>query len=122
MKSLLVNLPQSALLTVYKSLIKPHLEYIDILYDKPDNKNFQNKIEKVQYKTCLGITMQYKNRQGKVYEKLGLHSLAERRWHIKLIFFSLIFSIATNTKSFIKSFFSYCINAWNNFKANIMNT
>ena len=56
MKRLLVNLPRSALLTIYKSFIRQHLEYGDILYDKPDNENFQNKIEEVQYKACLAIT------------------------------------------------------------------
>ena len=50
MKRLSVNLPRSALLTIYKSFIRPHLEYGDILYDKPNNENFQNKTEKVQYK------------------------------------------------------------------------
>ena len=50
MKRLSVNLPRSALFTIYKSFIMPHLEYGDILYDKPDNESFQNKTEKVQYK------------------------------------------------------------------------
>ena len=50
MKRLSVNLSRSALLTIYKSFIRPHLEYGDILYDKPNNENFQNKTEKVQYK------------------------------------------------------------------------
>ena len=29
---------------------------INILYDEPNNENFQNKIEEVQYKACLAIT------------------------------------------------------------------
>ena len=88
MKRLSVNLPQSALLTIYKSFIRPHLEYGDILYDKPDNESFQNKIEKVQYKACLAITgaIQGISRE-KLYEALGLHSLVERRRRNKLIFF-----------------------------------
>ena len=88
MKRLSVNLPRSALLTIYKSFIRPHLEYGDILYDKPDNESFQNKIEKVQYKACLAITgaIQGTSRE-KLYEELGLHSLAKRRRRNKLIFF-----------------------------------
>ena len=80
MKRLSVNLTRSALLTIYKSFIRSHLEYGDILYDKPDNENFQNKIEKVQYKACVAITgaIQGISRE-KIYEELGLHSLAERR-------------------------------------------
>ena len=88
MKGLLVNLPQSALLTIYKSFIRPHLEYGDILYDKPDNEHFQNKIEKVQYKAYLAITgaIQGTSRE-KFYEELVLHSLVERRRRNKIIFF-----------------------------------
>ena len=56
MKRLSVHLPRSALLTIYKSFIRPHLDYGDILYDKPNNENFQNKIEQVQYRACLAIT------------------------------------------------------------------
>ena len=51
-----INLPRNALLTIYKSFIKPHLNYSNTLYDKPDNENFQNKMGKVQYKACLAIT------------------------------------------------------------------
>ena len=48
-RKLSANLPQNALLTIHKLLIRPHLDYGDMLYDKPNNENFQNKIEKVQY-------------------------------------------------------------------------
>ena len=37
-----VNVPRNALLTIYKSFIRPHLDYGDILYDKLENENFQN--------------------------------------------------------------------------------
>ena len=32
-----------------------HINYDDILYDKPNNKDLQNKMEEVQRKTCLVI-------------------------------------------------------------------
>ena len=37
----------------------------DILYDQPENENFKNKLEKVQYRACLAITggIQGKSRQ-----------------------------------------------------------
>ena len=59
-----------------------------VIYDKPNNENFQNKIEKVQYRACLAITgaIQGTSRE-KIYDELGLHSLAKRRWRSKLIFF-----------------------------------
>ena len=46
-RQLSVNLLCNALLTVYKSFIRPHLDDGDILYDKPSSDNFQNKMEKV---------------------------------------------------------------------------
>ena len=73
---------------IYKSFIRPHLDYGDILYDKPENENFQNKLEKVQYRAWLAITGGIKetSRQ-KLYDELGLHSLSKRYWRNKLIFF-----------------------------------
>ena len=57
-KTLSVNLLRNGLLTIYKSFIRPHLDYGDILYDK-----------------CLH------------YDELCLHSLAKRCWQSKLLFF-----------------------------------
>ena len=39
-----INLPWNALITIYKSFVRLHLDYGDVLYDKPNNKNFQNKL------------------------------------------------------------------------------
>ena len=55
-KRLLVSVPRKSLLTIYRSFIGLHLDHGDILYDKPGNQNFQNKLEKVQYKACLAVT------------------------------------------------------------------
>ena len=87
-RRLSVNLPRNALLTIYKSFIRPHLDYGDILYDKPSNDNFQNKMEKVQYRACLMITggIQGTSRE-QLYYELGLHLLVKRCWHNKLAFF-----------------------------------
>ena len=91
-RRLSVNLPRKALLTIYKSIIRPHLDYGDILYDKPNNEIFLDKIDqKVQYRTCLAITGAIQGTlarsKEKIYDELGLHSLTKRRWHSKLIFF-----------------------------------
>ena len=50
--------------------------------------NFQNKLEKVQYRVCLAITggIQGTSRE-RLYDELGLHSLVKRRWCNKLVFF-----------------------------------
>ena len=72
----------------YKNFVRPHLGYSDILYDQPNNENFQNKLEKVQHRVCLAITgvIQGTSRT-KLYDELGLHTLIKRRWCNKLIFF-----------------------------------
>ena len=46
-KRLSVIVPKKVLVTICKSFIRPHLDYRDLLYDKPENQNFQNKLEKV---------------------------------------------------------------------------
>ena len=49
-------LPRYALITIYKSFIRPYLDYGDILYDKAFNESFHQKIESIQYNACLVIT------------------------------------------------------------------
>ena len=83
-----MSFPRNTLLTIYKSFARPHFNYDDILYDKPKNEIFQNKLEKVQYKLCLAITGAFQGTsRAKHYDELGLHSLIKRRWCNKLIFF-----------------------------------
>ena len=72
-KRLPISAPRTSLFTIYKSFIRPHLNYADILYDKPENQNFQNELEKVQYKARLVINSAIpENSRQKVYEELGL--------------------------------------------------
>ena len=49
-------LPGSAVLTIYKSFARPHLDCGDIIYDKAYNKSFKWKLESIQYNTALAIT------------------------------------------------------------------
>ena len=42
-----VSIPRKALLAIYNSFIRSHLNYGDIIYDKLKSQNFQNKLEKV---------------------------------------------------------------------------
>ena len=44
------------LLTIYKSFIRPHLDYADAIYDQHYNNSFPQKLESVQYNAALGIT------------------------------------------------------------------
>ena len=86
-KRLSVNLPRDALLRIYKSFIRPHLDCGDIIYDKPNNESFKNKIENIQYKACIAITgaIQGTSREH-LYHELGLESLADERLCRKLIY------------------------------------
>ena len=84
-------LPRQSLLTIYKSFIRPHLDYGDIVYDQPNNENFWNTIEKVQYNAALAITGAIKGTsQLKIYNELGTESLKFRRRFRRLcVFFKI---------------------------------
>ena len=43
-------------LSIYKSFVRPHLDYAVVVYDPPNNLSFANKIETVQYNAILVIT------------------------------------------------------------------
>ena len=136
------KLPRQALVTIYKAIIRPHLDYGDIVYDKPDNEIFINKIEKAQYDAALAITRAIRGTsRKKLYAGLGTESLKFRKWFRKLACFSKIHStglpkyllqlIPTNNRSytlrkplnilhyycrtdtFRNSFFPNVINEWN---------
>ena len=49
-------LPRQSLLTIYKSFIRPHLNYDDVIHDQPLNESLSNRIESAQYKAALAIT------------------------------------------------------------------
>ena len=39
---------RDSLVTIYKSFIRPHLDYSDVTFDKPSNATFSNRIESAQ--------------------------------------------------------------------------
>ena len=87
-RGLSITLPRNVLLTIYKSFVRPHLNYGDIVYDKRNNENFQNELEKVQYGDCLATTGALQGTSTtKLDDELGLHSLIKRRWCNELLFF-----------------------------------
>ena len=74
-------LPRKALITIYKSFIRPHLDYCDVMYDQSNNESFCSKIERMQYNAALAITGAIRGTsQTKLYHELGLESLKFRRW------------------------------------------
>ena len=73
-------LPRTPLLTIYKSFIKPHLDYGDIIYDKDYNSSFHQNLEKIQYNSAVAITRTIRGTsKKKLYQELGLESLKKRR-------------------------------------------
>ena len=80
-RKLVQVLPRQSLITIYKSFIRPHLDYSDIIYNQPNNESFCNLIERVQYNSALAITSAIKGTsQLKIYNELGIESLKFRRW------------------------------------------
>ena len=73
-------MPRQTLLTIYKSLVRPRLEYGDIIYDQPNNESFCQKLESYQYNAALAITGAIRGTsQTKIYKELHLKSLKFRR-------------------------------------------
>ena len=81
-------LPRNSLITIYKSFVRPHLDYGDVLYDQPNNEILCRKIESPQYNAALAITGAIKGISlMKLYNELGLESLKFRCWFRKLCLF-----------------------------------
>ena len=84
-------LPGHSLLINYKSFLRPHLDYGDIIYEQWNKQAFSNKIEIVQYNIALANTgaIQYTSRT-KLYQELGLELLKTYRWFRQLSYFCRI--------------------------------
>ena len=72
-------------ITIFKSFIKPHLDYGDIIYDRAYNTSFHQNIESIQYNAALPITGAVRGTsREKLYQELGFESFQQRRWYRKL--------------------------------------
>ena len=138
------------MLSIYKSFIRPHLDYADVIYDQPHNETFYNKIESVQYNAALSITGAIRGTsREKLYQELGLERLRDRRWYRRLVYFfnivnrnspaylnnllptrqysynidrSNLFSLySVNSDYFKNSFFPFCVREWNKLVPEIRN-
>ena len=68
-------LPRSSLLTIYKSFVRPNLDYGDVIYDQRNNFCFSGKIETVQFNAALAITGAIRGTfKEKLYQELKLGS------------------------------------------------
>ena len=82
LKRLNNTLPRKALLTLYKSFVRSHLYYEDIIYDK-QNKSFCDKRETVQYNAALDLTGSILGTSKvKLYKKLGPEPIKSIRYSL----------------------------------------
>ena len=80
-------LPSKSFLTVYKSFLRLHIDYGDIIYDQLNNDSFCDMIERVQYNVALAITGGIKGTsQLKLYKELGFEFLKFKRCFRRLCF------------------------------------
>ena len=59
LRKLQSTLPRPSLLTIYRSFIRPHLDYGDIVYDQAYNASFQQKVESIQYNASYPLQELY---------------------------------------------------------------
>ena len=68
-----------ALIRIYKSFVRSHLDYVDIACDTP-NESFASRLERVQFKSCLAIKGTIQGTSSEcLYKELGLESLNDKR-------------------------------------------
>ena len=49
-------LPWITLVTIYKTFVRPHLDYGNISYDQAFNNSFCDRFESIEYNACLAIS------------------------------------------------------------------
>ena len=87
-------LPRPSLIPIYKSFIRPHLDYGDVILDQAFNNFFHQRLESIQYNVALAISGAIRGTSNeKLYQELGFESLQPRRWFRKL---SLFYKIKKN--------------------------
>ena len=56
LRTLRYSIPRKPLLSIFKAFLRPHLDYCDLVYDKPRNEKFIDTLESIQYSATLAIT------------------------------------------------------------------
>ena len=100
-------MPISSLEQVYKSFIRPVIEYADVVYsispfDNNVNKHYplstshpllMDKLESIQYQAALAITGTWKcSSKEKVYNLLGWEFFSKSRWVNQMVLFLKLLS------------------------------
>ena len=94
-KNLSNYLPLKTLNQMYKTFVRPHLDYCDIIYHEPPKvgkaqeislTTLMEEIERIQYKAALAVTGAWKGtNRSKVYDELGWEPLTYRRLSHRVI-------------------------------------
>ena len=67
-------LPRTAVITLYKAFVRPHLDYRDTLYDQACNASFHQKLESLQYNACLITGAIRRSSREELHQELGFES------------------------------------------------
>ena len=74
-------LPRTSLIPIYKAFIRPHLDYVDVIFDQAFDNSFHQRLESIQYNAALAITETIRGTSREsLYQELGFESLQSRRW------------------------------------------
>ena len=74
-------MPCDSFVTIYESFIRPQLGYADVIFDRPSNTTFSNRIISAQNNADLAITGTIRGTsKKKLYQELGFETMKERRW------------------------------------------
>ena len=98
LKQLSRYLPLKTLDQIYKTFVRPHLDYCDVIYHIPPVTNEYDSsislnstmemVERIQYQAAVAITGAWQgSNRNKLYEELGWESLSDRRWARRLFKF-----------------------------------
>ena len=94
---------------MYKTLVRSHLDYCDIIYHIPSRQNhlgvflntLMERTERIQYHAALNITGAWQgSNRSKLYEELGWESLNSRRWSRRILQIHKI--VSNKTPSYLK--------------------
>ena len=87
-------LPRPCLITIFKTFIKPPLDFEDVVFGQAFNNSLHQRLESIQQKSALAITgVIGRTSKEKLYQELTFQSLQFRRWFLKL---SLCYKIMKN--------------------------
>ena len=81
-------IPRKPLISIYKALLKPHLDYCNVIYDKPSNEKFIDTLELIQNNSTLAINGTIKGTsKEKLHNELGLEYFRDSRCMRRLCLF-----------------------------------